>query len=408
MRGLRDNPLARYLPLMHQRAERASHRNLPLRIALTLAALTALGYYMHHGLRGSGINATAQGIILAAVLILPACAVLYFRGLFVAFQACLLALNRQPGAQRAGLVEELAGGAHLTAREILCGLGRVILPVLFKRAVAGAVLLLLFQPLAAALNCGVLRFSPVYFQAQSTAEAARLHASKLELWQHGLRESALAAPAVLAVVITSGLLASLLCFLWLTAMGRRAMSRPSIAVEAAALALLQMGGSLFSLVLFTVHAFPGNDPLADIFALDYLPAAAVIMATLSAGLAGLSYLALTARWLRNILPVCLPLAAGALAFSLVNANTLLPSGLSGWARVAASALHWLGALCMCNPLAAPVYSTAGLDALTRAGQDWSGLRWTAWPLALIAFQLILLPWVAHCALASVRRFARGE
>jgi hypothetical protein len=406
-RGLRDNPLAQYLPLMLRRLEqRTSRRSLVLRIGLTLAALVAMYFMVRPSLQGSGLSLVEQRVAVATVLVLPAFAVFYFRGLFIAFQACLSALNRWPGRQRPSLLDETLRVSELSEREIILGLARLIMPVLARRVIVAAVLLQLVLLFAAYEFSGLAEFARAGAQAQLGADYAQQLAAQEAVWSMSLRTELVSAPLTLLAVISSGMLASALCGLWLLALGRRYASPAAIGSEAALLAVLQMLGSLYGLMLCVQTTMQQPTAMPNPL-LGGIPAIAAL-AVFVAALLGLGWLALRWHSLRAILPSVFPLAFAAIA--VYTPATLWMYSPANLKVQAGYALYgWFSSLCIANPLAVPMLPrVAGFSTSVAYGAERYSAYWHQEPLLIIATQLLLLPVLASYARDSVRRFRCGQ
>ena len=395
-RGLRDNPVAVYVPLMMRRRAHASRRSLPWRIALTLVAMTALAIITRLNLAASGMAPVEQNLITAGVVILPAFAVLYFRGLFMVFQACLSALNRRPGAQRATLFEDLAGNSHLTDKELIIGLGRVLMPVLLRRVVAATVLVFAMVLLVA---------YQVNVSLRSVAQSAGTAMVSVQgSWDSLLNKLLAAAPASLVSVALAGMLASVLCCLWLLALGRRRASEASISVEAAILATLQLLGSLNGLAIFIQYSAIFT-PLSSWHGWGELAMTIAGFSVVTVALVGLGWLALRSGGLRQALPVLRPMGMAALAIDAQLSDFLVSRISNGLPGFSESLVLACSALLLGNQLAYLSYANmdnSGVDVIRQV------VVWSYFPLLLIAFQLVLIVPLSRLAVDSLRRFRRGE
>ena len=229
--------------------------------------------------------------------------------------------------------------------------------------------------------------------------------AQLEGSRSNLRQTLLFAPVTTVAVYLAGLLGSVLSFLWLLALGRRAMSLPAVTTEAVWLALVQViatpyigfaGSGLVSGVFF------GQTPLFWDFA-----SGTGTLALFLAAVIGLGYLAQRSHGLRLVLPSLLPLAI--LTLAAVLRSLLAFAGWTGMrlfvAGMFANTLNaWYTVFFVTNPLAQPVGYFAMTDRwLYHQGQVY----FQAQALLIPPLQLLLLPILARFALNAVRRYRQA-
>jgi hypothetical protein len=407
-RGLRENPLAHYLPLMlrRQAQRQATRSGIILRVALVVVALTGAYFLTWPALQQSGLTSVEMRVAVAALMVVPAFMVFYFRGLFIAFQACLSMLNRWPGRRQPSVLDEIARGTQLSGSEIVLGLGRLVMPLFVRRVVAAAVLQQLALLLFMYESSGLAEMYRPGAQQQIGADYAQQLAEHQASWHEGWTSMLAGAPATLAAVIIAGVLASALCFLWLLALGRRSASPAAIGSEAAFLAILQMFGSLYGMLLYVQTTMTMQSVVPNPL-LGSTPAGAALV-VFAAAFLGLGWLALRWSWLRALLPSMFPLAFVAVA--VYTPAKLWMYRSANFAVQAGYAIYgWFSSLCIANPLTVPIYAKVmDIGVAAHNAKAEQGVYWHLEPLLIIVVQLLLLPVLAAFARDSVRRFRQGQ
>jgi hypothetical protein len=407
-RGLRDNPLARYLPLMEKRRERQGGmsswfaRRMGMLAVISGVAVLAAWF----GVRGAGLAPWEHWVALGAAAVLPAFMVWYFHGLYTAFQASLSTLNRKPGTGQASLLDDALCMSQLTDREIVVGLARVIVPALLVRIAVAAIVLHGCTLFIAYMMTGVPKMArPATIASFSGDYGSELSQREL-FWQASRQQVFMHVTILLLSVGVAGSLCALTWVLWLLFLGRRNISQASIGVELIVLLLVQGFNSLFLLFLVLAqfahaHFLNRPDKMNDGWA--------IVGSGVFLGIfIGASLVAQKVNRLRNALPIILPLlfvGAGLFFFFSCDPNIQIPRGV---ARSEYALQVSYSALCLGNAQAVPNTKCMGnwsYDYTQRTG----GYKhyWRIEAFTVICIQLMLLPFLLWLARDSVRRYRQA-